>query len=84
MEQITYASSEQSIGIDQINQAISQMDIVTQQNAILVENAATAAASLQEQASNLAHVVSVFKLDNNGGNIRSISNVRQISNSRLV
>ncbi len=83
MEQITYASSEQSIGIDQINQAISQMDIVTQQNAILVENAATAAASLQEQASNLAYVVSVFKLDNNGGNIRSISNVRQISNSRL-
>ncbi|MFZ3160560.1 MAG: methyl-accepting chemotaxis protein, partial [Rhodoferax sp.] len=48
---------------EQINQAITQMDQVTQQNAALVEEAAAAAASLQEQANGLSQVVSVFKLD---------------------
>jgi methyl-accepting chemotaxis protein len=57
------ASQEQTSGIEQINQAITQMDQVTQQNAALVEEAAAAAASLQEQASGLSQVVSVFKLD---------------------
>jgi hypothetical protein len=52
-------------GIEQINQAIAQMDQVTQQNAALVEEAAAAASSLQEQASGLSQVVSVFKV--NGG-----------------
>ncbi|MDP2449990.1 MAG: hypothetical protein Q8M93_17950 [Polaromonas sp.] len=46
----------------QINQAITQMDQVTQQNAALVEEAAAAASSLQEQASGLSQVVSVFRL----------------------
>ncbi len=63
MSEITAASHEQSSGIEQINQAVTQMDEVTQQNAALVEEAAAAAASLQEQADNLAQVVSVFKLD---------------------
>ena len=63
MSEITAASVEQTSGIEQINQAITQMDEVTQQNAALVEEAAAAAASLQDQASNLAQVVSVFKLD---------------------
>jgi methyl-accepting chemotaxis protein len=63
MGEITAASSEQTSGIDQINQAIAQMDEVTQQNAALVEEAAAAAASLQDQAGNLALVVGVFKLD---------------------
>ncbi len=57
------ASAEQACGIEQINQAISQMDDITQQNAALVEKAAAAAASLQDQAGNLSRVVSVFKLD---------------------
>jgi methyl-accepting chemotaxis protein len=57
------ASQEQTTGIDQINHAIVQMDNVTQQNAALVEQAAAAAQSMQEQAANLSHVVSVFKLD---------------------
>ena len=61
--EITSASHEQSAGIEQINQAIMQMDDTTQQNAALVEEAAAAAASLQEQASNLSQVVSVFKLN---------------------
>ncbi len=62
MSEITAASQEQTSGIEQINQAISQMDEVTQQNASLVEEAAAAAEALQEQASNLSQVVSVFQL----------------------
>jgi methyl-accepting chemotaxis protein len=63
MAEITAASQEQTSGIEQINQAITQMDQVTQQNAALVEEAAAAAQSLQEQASGLSQVVSVFRLD---------------------
>jgi methyl-accepting chemotaxis protein len=63
MQDIASASEEQIAGIEQINHAISQMDNVTQQNAALVEEAAAAAASLQEQAASQANVVSVFKLD---------------------
>ena len=53
MGEITAASQEQTSGIEQINQAITQMDQVTQQNAALVEEASAAAQSLQEQAGNL-------------------------------
>jgi methyl-accepting chemotaxis protein len=63
MGEITAASHEQELGIDQIHQSITEMDGVTQQNAALVEEAAAAAASLHEQADTLANVVSVFKLD---------------------
>jgi methyl-accepting chemotaxis protein len=62
MSEITSASQEQRIGIDQVNEAIGQMDQVTQQNAALVEEAAAAAASLQEQAETLASVAAGFKL----------------------
>ena len=62
MTEISSASHEQESGIEQINQAIGQMDSVTQQNAALVEQAAAAAAQLQEQAAGLASVVSVFTL----------------------
>lgn len=61
--EITAASQEQSAGISQVNQAISQMDTVTQQNAALVEEAAAAASSLQQQAEELAAAVGQFKLD---------------------
>jgi methyl-accepting chemotaxis protein len=63
MAEITAASNEQSAGIEQVNHAISQMDQVTQQNAALVEEAAAAAGSMQEQAANLAGVVGAFRLD---------------------
>ncbi|WP_332856334.1 methyl-accepting chemotaxis protein [Duganella sp. S19_KUP01_CR8] len=66
MGEITSASSEQSIGIDQVNTAITQMDQVTQQNAALVEQAAAAAASMQEQAARLADVAASFKLGDEG------------------
>ena len=62
MADISVATTEQSDGIAQVNQALAQMDGVTQQNAALVEEAAAAAESLQDQASHLAEVVSVFKL----------------------
>jgi methyl-accepting chemotaxis protein len=63
MGEITSASQEQNAGIEQINVAITQMDQVTQQNASLVEEAAAAAESMQDQAARLAQVVAVFKLD---------------------
>lgn len=62
MDEISAASSEQSDGIEQVNQAVSQMDEVTQQNAALVQEAATAAASLEEQAAHLESAVATFKL----------------------
>ena len=62
MAEIAQASEEQRSGIEQVNQAIAQMDQVTQQNAALVEEAAAAADALQEQAHELNHVVGVFKL----------------------
>jgi methyl-accepting chemotaxis protein-1 (serine sensor receptor) len=62
MVEIAAASEQQSDGIEQVNKAVSQMDEVTQQNAALVEEAAAAAASLQEQAVRMSDVVSVFRL----------------------
>jgi methyl-accepting chemotaxis protein len=71
MTEISAASAEQSDGIEQINQAVAQMDQVTQQNAALVEQAAAAAQSLQDQAGELAQVVSAFKL--NGTPVTALS-----------
>ena len=62
MGEITAATQEQSSGIEEVNQAITQMDEMTQQNAALVEEAAAAAESMQEQANALAAAVAVFKL----------------------
>jgi methyl-accepting chemotaxis protein len=59
---ITHASQEQSSGIEAINQTVATMDQATQQNAALAEEAATTVASLHEQADQLAHLVSAFKL----------------------
>jgi methyl-accepting chemotaxis protein len=63
MSEIASASQEQSAGIEQVNQSIIEMDAMTQQNAALVEEAAAAAQSLQDQAGELSRVVSIFKLD---------------------
>ena len=62
--EISAASQEQSEGIEQVNLAITQMDEGTQQNAALVEEAAAAAQSLQDQAARLERVVGFFKLGN--------------------
>ncbi|SDH60245.1 MULTISPECIES: methyl-accepting chemotaxis protein [unclassified Duganella] len=61
--EIAVASREQSDGIDQVNQAVAQMDEVTQQNAALVEEAAAATQSLQDQAAELQQTVSIFKIN---------------------
>lgn len=63
MGEIASASDEQSRGIDQVGQAVAEMDRVTQQNASLVEESAAAAAALEEQASRLNEAVAVFKIN---------------------
>ncbi|WP_318023289.1 methyl-accepting chemotaxis protein [Paucibacter sp. B2R-40] len=60
--EISSASTEQSAGIAQVGEAITQMDKVTQQNAALVEQSAAAAESLRQQAGQLVQAVAVFKL----------------------
>jgi methyl-accepting chemotaxis protein len=67
MSGIASATAEQTLGIEQVNTAIGQMDSVTQQNAALVEEAAAAAASLQEQAASLAQLVSTFRIAREDG-----------------
>ncbi|CAB3743252.1 Methyl-accepting chemotaxis protein II [Achromobacter deleyi] len=79
MGEISAASEEQSSGIDQVNRAVSQMDEVTQQNAALVEEAAAAAGSLQEQAQRLAEAVAVFKI--NAGGVIDVP-ARQLAQQR--
>ena len=63
MGEISSSSQEQSDGIEQINQAVSQMDNVTQQNAALVEEASASALTLQDQAQTLMNAVNVFRMD---------------------
>ncbi|WP_330982178.1 MULTISPECIES: methyl-accepting chemotaxis protein [Enterobacterales] len=62
MGEIASASDEQSRGIDQVGLAVAEMDRVTQQNASLVEESASAAAALEEQASRLTQAVAVFRI----------------------
>lgn len=71
MSEITAASQEQSTGIQEIGSAINQMDEMTQQNAALVEEAAAAAESLEEQADLLTKALDVFKLNTSGGKIHT-------------
>jgi len=66
MGEISAASVEQSGGIEQVNRAVTQMDTVTQQNAALVEEAAAAAASLEEQTRNLQAVLGTWRTNTGG------------------
>ncbi|MCL6408455.1 methyl-accepting chemotaxis protein, partial [Dickeya dadantii] len=76
ISEISQASREQSDGINQMNLAIGQIDTTTQQNAALVEESASAALSLQSQASVLADAVSAFKIPSyshgNAGSYESV------------
>jgi len=69
--EITAASQEQSAGIDQVHQAITMMDQVTQQNAALVEEATAATGALKAQAGDLASAVSVFRIEGGGQSLRA-------------
>ncbi|MBF3320887.1 methyl-accepting chemotaxis protein I (serine chemoreceptor protein), partial [Leptospira borgpetersenii serovar Hardjo-bovis] len=62
MSEIALSTGEQSRGIEQINQAVAQMDSVTQQNAALVEESSAAASSLEEQARELEQMVAIFNV----------------------
>ena len=77
--EITSASAEQSHGIDEVNTSVVQLDQMTQQNAALVEQSASAAESLREQTERLAQVVGTFKLDASGGTGRSLERNRHLS-----
>jgi methyl-accepting chemotaxis protein len=76
MSEISTASGEQTSGIEQVNQAIGQMDEVTQQNAALVEQAAAAAESLEEQAQNLSDTVARFTVDSGSSTHQQAAPVR--------
>jgi len=83
MSEIAAASDEQRMGIGQINQAIGQMDTVTQQNSALVEELAAAAAAMQDQAAELAREVRVFRIaesDARGGAHNGAGGRRLLSN----
>jgi len=75
MSEITAASQEQSSGIEQVNEAVTKMDEVTQQNAALVEEAAASAESLENQAMDLAGAISIFKVRSTVGNVAIIQNL---------
>ena len=68
--EITAATEAQHVGIQEVNHAVDQMDMVTQQNAALVEQAAAAAASLKDQANNLLNTVRVFRLEGDSSLLR--------------
>jgi methyl-accepting chemotaxis protein len=70
MRDIGTAASEQAARIEQVNEAIKQLDVVTQQNASQVEEAAAAAAALHEQANTLVRLASVFKLAHGGAHLQ--------------
>jgi len=61
VSEIAAASAEQSVGIKQVNQAVSQMDAITQQNAALAEEASAASMSMAEQATAMMKLVRFFK-----------------------
>jgi aerotaxis receptor len=72
------ASQEQSAGIEQVNQAVGQMDEITQQNAALVEQAAAASESLQEQAIKLTQLVGSFKLVQGAQQVQSAARAERV------
>ena len=82
MAEITAASVEQSAGIEQVNQAVAQMDKVTQQNAALVEEAAAAAESLNQQAARLVEAVSVFHTGQSEA-VQTIARAQQTSRATV-
>jgi methyl-accepting chemotaxis protein len=72
MADIALASGEQGAGIEQVNQAVTNMDDMTQQNAALVEQTAAASASLQEQAQALVNSMSIFVLGDEEAHQRAV------------
>ena len=84
MSEISAASQEQSSGIEQINQAVTQMDEATQQNAALVEEASAAAESMKEQSNALTQAVSVFRFEHHGGQAAAASTPKKQQPGTLI
>lgn len=84
MGEISAASNEQSLGVSQIGEAVTQMDQVTQQNAALVEEMAAAATSLKMQAQDLVEVVAVFNLGSHDGSPKRPSQSTPAASQRTV
>ncbi|MCC8404211.1 methyl-accepting chemotaxis protein [Paraburkholderia sp. MMS20-SJTN17] len=86
MGEIAAAALEQSTGIDQVNRAVGQMDEVTQQNAALVEQAAAAASSLEDQARRLSAAVAVFRTgsESRGGAAARGAKLARVAGERRV
>jgi methyl-accepting chemotaxis protein len=62
IDRVSHTAQEQALGIAQVGQAVAEIDVITQQNAALVEEGSAAAESLRQQASLLVGAVRVFKL----------------------
>jgi methyl-accepting chemotaxis protein len=73
MAEISHASEEQSVGIQEVSHAIGQMDGMTQQNTALVEEASAAAHELKDQAAHLSEVVDQFKLEASASTVSALS-----------
>ncbi|MGZ5027474.1 MAG: methyl-accepting chemotaxis protein [Methylobacter sp.] len=84
MSDISAASVEQTSGIEQVNQAITQMDDVTQQNAALVEQAAAAAESLEEQTQHLSNTIANFKLHSHSSHAATVQEPTVIARNAKV
>jgi len=84
VDEIAAASAEQNRGIEQVNQAIVQIDQVTQQNASLVHEAATASKSLEEQGKLLTDAVAFFKLPGAGTVSRHVTAARRRAASEVA
>jgi len=70
--QIANASAEQTAGIDQVNQAVSQMDDITQQNAALAEQAAASSISMHDQSANMSKLLGFFKINSKAASSQSV------------
>jgi methyl-accepting chemotaxis protein len=79
MAEITSAAAEQGAGIQQVNQAMARMDQTTQQNAALVEQAATAARSMEAEAQGLAKSVAIFRVMKDSTAIPNVRSYRRTS-----
>ena len=73
MGEISAASGEQAMGVQQVGEAVMQMDQVTQQNAALVEQMAAAASSLKALAGDQVRAVSVFQLPSGAMQVRALA-----------
>ncbi|QBK03658.1 hypothetical protein DW355_01725 [Hylemonella gracilis] len=84
MGEISAASVEQSTGVSQVGEAVTQMDQATQQNAALVEEMAAAASSLKSQAQELVQAVAVFKLNNKNSNAVALAPMAMRANAAAL